>query len=219
MTAAMLWQTHSIGGGVAYSFGIADEVSWDVAMSQIDYEIFMYDMTIDGLPEENPKFHFFKEGIGGVKEEKKSLDTLENFIKRNGHENNQYMILKMDVEGAEWDFLETVSLETLNQFDQIIFEFHDMVAPKNFYQMGRTLALIEKLNITHALIHLHGNNFSKYVLIEGIGIIPDVLELTYLNRANRNFVDDAEIFLPTPVDFPNNPNLPEISLGFWNKFQ
>lgn len=69
VTAAMLWQTYSIGG-VAYSFGIANEVSWDVAMSQIDYEIFMYDMTIDGLPEENPKFHFFKEGIGGVKDEK-----------------------------------------------------------------------------------------------------------------------------------------------------
>ena len=36
------------------------------------------------------------------------------------------MILKMDVEGAEWDFLDTVDTKTLKQFDQIVFEYHEL---------------------------------------------------------------------------------------------
>lgn len=42
---------------IAYSFGINDDVSWDKAMASRGYDVFMYDHTIDGLPEENPRFH------------------------------------------------------------------------------------------------------------------------------------------------------------------
>ena len=78
-------------------------------MAQRGYEIFMYDMTIDGLPQENEHFHFFKEGIAGTEIKERNLNTLSNFIKRNGHEDKTNMILKMDVEGAEWGFLSTIS--------------------------------------------------------------------------------------------------------------
>ena len=188
-------------------------------MSKMNYDVFMYDMTINGLPLESPKFHFFKKGIGGRTDAEKSLDTLENFIKRNGHENHNEMILKMDVEGAEWDFLETVPLATLNQFDQIVFEFHDLTEPKTLAEMGRILKLIHKINSTHSLVHLHGNNYRHYVYVEDVGVIPNVLELTYLRRENHKFLDDEEIFLPRRLDFPNCPYLPDIPLGYWNKFQ
>lgn len=187
-------------------------------MSQRDYDIFMYDMTIDGLPMENEKFHFFKEGIGGTTDKEKSLDTLENFIKRNGHENNSNMILKMDVEGAEWDFLENVSSSTLNQFDQLLFEFHDLTRYKTDKEMIRTISLINKINLTHTLVHLHGNNFGHYINSGNFGVIPDVLELTYLRTANHQFHDDKKIFLPTKLDCPNGHRLPDIPLGYWNKF-
>ena len=206
------------GGGIAYSFGISTEISWDFAMSQRGYDIFMYDMTIDGLPLESEVFHFFKEGIGGRKDVEKSLDTLENFINRNGHENNHDMILKMDVEGAEWDFLENVSSSTLNQFEQLVFEFHDLTSPKTFEEMDRTLNLIDKINLTHTLVHLHGNNCGHYINVENIGVIPDVLELTYLRTENHKFHDDKEIFLPTHLDTPNNFQVADIPLGYWNKF-
>ena len=111
--------------GIAYSFGIRDEISWDNEIADCGYQVFMYDMTIEDIPYHRPEFHFFREGIGGTKDPIQKLDTLENFIARNGHQNSRNMILKMDVEGAEWDFLETVKSETLAQFDQIVLEFHD----------------------------------------------------------------------------------------------
>lgn len=187
-------------------------------MAHRDYNIFMYDMTIDKLPYENGKFHFFKEGIGGVKDESKLLDTLENFISRNGHENNSNMILKMDVEGAEWDFLETVSSDTLNKFEQIVFEFHDLIEEKTVEEMERTINLIDKINATHTLVHLHGNNNERYIKLKNIGVIPNVLELSYLRTENHSFSDDETILLPIVIDSPNTPVAPDIPLGYWNKF-
>lgn len=209
----------SKGGAVAYSFGISTEVSWDADMAKRGYDVFMYDMTIDKLPYENEKFHFFKEGIGGVKDETKLLDTLDNFIARNGHKNNSDMILKMDVEGAEWNFLETVSSETLNKFDQIVFEFHDLTVPKTSAEMERTINLIDKINATHTLVHLHGNNYRQFINVEDIGVIPDVLELSYLRTENYKFHDDKEIFLPSRFDIPNDSSMPDVPLGYWNNFK
>lgn len=53
-------------GGIAYSFGISTEISWDFAMSQRGYDIFMYDMTIDGLPFENEKFPFSRKVLAAL---------------------------------------------------------------------------------------------------------------------------------------------------------
>lgn len=203
--------------GIAYSFGISNDVSWDWDMATRGYEIFMYDMTIDALPKENPRFHFFKEGIAGIEIKEQNLNTLEHFIKRNGHEGKTNMILKMDVEGAEWSFLATVSSETLNQFDQMVFEFHDIIAPKNQSVMNATLACIKKINQTHSLIHLHANNNGSFLILDDKILFPDVLELTYVKTSNYELVDDENIYLPISFDQPNVSFRTDIPLGFWNK--
>lgn len=51
-------------GGIAYSFGINDDVSWDTDMANYGYDVYMYDHTIDRLPLDNPNFHFHKCGLG-----------------------------------------------------------------------------------------------------------------------------------------------------------
>ena len=203
--------------GIAYSFGISNDVSWDWDMAQRGYEIFMYDMTINALPKENPRFHFFKEGIAGIEIKEQSLNTLSHFIKRNGHEGKTNMILKMDVEGAEWSFLSTVSSETLSQFDQMIFEFHDLIEPKNQSLMNATLACLTKINQTHSLIHLHANNNGSLLIIDDKILFPELLELTYVKTSNYELVDDENIFLPISLDQPNQPFRQDIPLGFWNK--
>ena len=138
-------------GGIAYSFGICGDVSWDKYMAARGYDIFMYDHTIDGLPEENARFHWSKLGIvDGVTNDDR-LKDLEELISRNGHENQRDMILKMDVEGAEWGFFERVKPETLSQFSQMTFEFHEIV---NADWSQKILNGLCKVNETHQLIHV-----------------------------------------------------------------
>ena len=203
-------------GGVAYSFGISNEVSFDDDLANCGYQIFMYDMTIDDLPKHRPEFHFFKEGIGRVRDPINHLDTLEHFIARNGHQNQRNMILKMDVEGAEWDFLETVKSETLAQFDQIVFEFHSLAIGVDLVKSGMIISRLQKLNLTHQVVHIHGNNASGATIIFENALYPELLEVTYVNRANYEF-EDAEIILPNPnIDAPNLPDRRELILGNWN---
>lgn len=198
--------------GVAYSFGINNDVSWDSNMARYDYQVYMYDHTIQKLPETNSNFHYFHEGISGIDEETSPLKSLKYFINKNGHTKTKNMILKMDVEGAEWDFLETVDTKTLKQFDQIVFELHNLVRPSC---AERALKLLKKLNKTHQLIHLHGNN-SGYLLKIGDTIFPDVLEASYVNRDNYYTFDDKYVLLPSPLDVPNDMGRPDVVLGMWN---
>ena len=209
----------NVSGGVciAYSFGISNDVSWDWDMASRGYDIFMYDPTIDALPKNHERFHFFKQGILGIEIKEQSINTPENFIRLNGHANESNMILKMDVEGAEWSFLSTVTSETLNQFDQMVFEFHGMIKPKDQSVMNATLACLTKINRTHSLVHLHANNFGATLILDEKILMPDTLELTYVKTSNYELVDDENIFLPLPVDQKNNPNAQEIPLGRWNK--
>lgn len=201
-------------GGVAYSFGIGDDVSWDRDMASRGYDVFMYDHTIDGLPEKNPRFHYFREGIGDGSGENEKLKTLEEYITRNGHEEQRDMILKMDVEGAEWGFLESVKPETLAQFRQITFELHGMLNGK--FPFEQVLELLKKLNKTHQLIHLHPCNWGLSYFSWGNKNWFNTMEASYIRRDSYTISDDYAENLPLSIDRPDAYEWPDIGLGCWN---
>ena len=195
--------------GIAYSFGICDDINWDNDIADKGYDVFMYDHTVDKLPFERNKFHFFKKGISGISNINNNLNTLEYYIEQNGHKNYNNMILKMDVEGYEWDFLDTVNTDTLMQFNQIVIELHNLLQNNQ-----HKLHLLGKLNQTHQLVYLHGNNCSVVLQIEKC-IFPDTMEATYISKKVYNTID-TEINLPSSLDKPNDPSREDIILGNWN---
>ena len=198
--------------GIAYSFGISDNITWDIDMADYNYNVYMYDHTIQKLPYYKTNFRFFREGIAGYDYENQPLKTLDYYLTYNKHKKCKNMILKMDVEGAEWDFLETVSSNTLKQFDQIVFEFHNMIKPNS----DEKIPLLKKLNKTHQLIHLHGNN-TGFLIEFGNTVFCDVLEATYVNKDKYITEDSDEISLPLDIDYPNDAYRKEIILGKWNE--
>lgn len=200
-------------GGIAYSFGICDDVSWDKDVASRGYDVYMYDHTIDGLPERNPRFHWSKLGIADGVTNDDRLKTLEELISRNGHEGQRDMILKMDVEGAEWGFLESVKSETLSQFSQMTFELHDVINPSD---TERVLSILRKINKTHQLVHLHANNSGNYITIGGKNFCS-LFEVSYALRDKYKFSDEYDVNLPLEIDMPNVPVWPEIPLGHWNR--
>ena len=200
---------------IAYSFGINNDVSWDSDMVDRGYQVFMYDHTIKGLPMHKDGFNYFKQGIAGESKPSESLDTLENYMKINGHAGKTGMILKMDVEGAEWDFLETVPSRVLRQFDQIILEIHNLVRGCEDYEKQKRYTALKKLNETHRLVHLHGNNTGYQLQLKG-ATIPDVIEVTYVNKDKYKTQEVEVVSLPTALDKPNDPNREDICIENWN---
>ena len=193
---------------IAYSFGISNDVSWDTGMAQRGYEVYMYDPTIDSVPA-NPKFHFFKEGISGIDDNVLPYKTLEHLLHRNNH-TGEGMILKMDVEGAEWHFLETVSEETLAKFDQIVLEVHGIV---NTAVPEYMVQCLDKLNLTHTLVHVHGNNTAPWVRA-GERIYYNAMELTYISKKYHTYSGD--VYLPIDIDVPNASDMPPNKPVKWN---
>ena len=76
-----------------------------------------YDGTINSFPNSHPKIKFTKKNIGGTNTEKTT--NLHSLI-----EPKNNIFLKMDIEGGEYDWLHSLSKKQLNEFQQIVIEFH-----------------------------------------------------------------------------------------------
>ena len=221
----------------AYSCGINDDVSWDkdfVNRRGGGISIYMYDHTIDRLPEEHKDFHFFKTGITGIYDPSHpELETIPRLIAKNGHQNDYNMILKMDIEGYEWEVLENIDVDSLNHFSQIVIEMHWLIGqwfqPISVDNENKILFSLDKLNSTHQLVYIHGNNASPIlknpkdgtpiftppgIMRAGL-MLPNTIECTYLRKDKYKF-KQSKRFFPTQLDRPCDPGRPDINLGFWH---
>lgn len=197
--------------GVCYSLGVGPDVSWDLEMAERGAEIFQYDHTVTAPPSAHPKCRHFKVGITHDDTLAPNLRRIDTLVRENGHAGRRDMVLKIDIEGHEWDSLSVLSSEVLGQFRQILCELHGvrMLDMESF--RTRAVALFNKLRTTHHCIHVHGNNFGGMSVVAGTPV-ADVLELSYVRRADYVFMPSDEVF-PTELDGPNNTNLPDLFLG------
>jgi hypothetical protein len=199
----------------AYSFGIATDVSWDEYFANKGINVYMFDHTINKLPKKNENFNFFKLGITGF-EKIKDTQNLESLINLIGHQNAENLLLKMDVEGCEWDVLDEVESNILDQFSQIVIEFHDILPDTSTKQYEIMLKGLQKLNLTHQSIHVHANIAGGVPYVIGGLVLPTIIEVTFLRRKDfvKSFVSNSRNF-PTNLDQPTLKNWPEISLGMF----
>ncbi len=200
---------------IAYSFGIADDVSWDKDMADRGFDIFMFDHTIDALPFSNDRFHFVKKGIADSSEyDRKQFGDLAEILKENGHNTIDDMILKMDVEGAEYGFINSTGSNYLALFDQIVLEFHNLLSAKG---CNERLDALKKIITTHLPIHVHANNMGDVLYLDDL-VFADCLEVTFINKNKYSgFLDKMESTdLPIADDMPCWREVDEIRLGNWN---
>jgi len=196
----------------AYSFGICDDVSWDEAIANRGIDVFMFDHTIDRLPKYHPKFHYFKMGVTGY-EKGANLKTLGELIIENGHTTCKNLIMKMDVEGCEWDTFTETKSDVISQFSQIVVEFHNLFSAIYDQKHLSIMNVLKKINQTHQSIHVHANSRNNALWI-GPLVFPEVLEVTYIRRtdADDKLIANTRQF-PTEIDQTNVSNLPDIYLG------
>ncbi|NIJ38723.1 hypothetical protein FHR22_003447 [Sphingopyxis panaciterrae] len=196
------------GVEAAYSFGINDDVSWDLDMALRDVDIFQYDHTIDNLPIENSRFHWEQLGIAAFSSD--NMRSIGDLIKANGHQDSNNLILKCDIECAEWETLRHTPKSILSKFSQIVLELHDIRRLGNPEDDGARQAIVNLTN-SHRVIHVHGNNYGGVGIVGGI-CLPNVIELTLLRKDMDQFVASQSIF-PTPLDMPCNRSHADLYLG------
>lgn len=197
-----------------YSIGIADDVSFDMEMAKMGFKVKMFDHTISQLPDQHELFEFTPKGIAAKDAPPQfvSLKTILNTID-NSDKNN--FVLKMDIEGGEWDVLRVIDENILLNFRQIVLELHGMTDFESQENTQKRLSSLKMLNQSHQVIHIHANNNAPYEIISGIPF-PDVLEVSYARRSDfGQFSPSGEVYPIQGLDRPNVPFKADYSLPFW----
>lgn len=176
---------------VAYSIGIRNLIQFDKSLADKGIDIYMYDHTINKLPFENDRFHWKKIGMGGISEKAYNIQTLQEMMKENGHNKEKNMILKIDIEGAEWNSLKDIPENVLNQFKYILIEYH-------FFKIDLLLFynVLKKINKTHQVFYVHCCPFLGISYI-GNNRICTGIEVSYIIRKGYQFEKDESVY-PIP---------------------
>lgn len=190
---------------IAYSFGISNEISWDSGIAAKGIPVFMFDHTIDGIEQKNNNFHFFKIGLGGRRGN--SISTIKDIMSSHCHFGKN-IIIKMDIEGYEYEVFDSLDVEILKTFPQMIIEFHDVLSPENI----NFLMALEKINKYFQVVHIHPQNVYPRVRIDDNKILTNYIEVTFANRYFYGF-DDNIAALPLNIDYPTYQNSREIKIG------
>ena len=199
---------------VAYSFGIGNDVSWDEDIAERVTTVYMYDHTISKLPPYKNTDKLIWKPCGISSSTSGVFSTLQRFIFINGHSTKNNMILKLDVEGAEYDVIASTPTDVFEHFSQIVIEFHNMHI---FENIDTACFALEKLLKTHMPIHVHANNVGRILKINDVNM-PELLEVTYINK--KLFKGDEEltecIYPRNEIDVRNCYYNNDIILGYWN---
>jgi hypothetical protein len=188
----------------AYSYGIAGVDAWgcDVA-GELGVPVHQYDCFETTVPAcaGGVEHIFHAECIGPAREtiEGRPFDTLGNHIEKNGDDSKR-IVLKMDVEGSEWESLRTASDATLQAIDQLAIEFHGIEDPAY-------VEAAERLSQFFYVANIHANN---HVCLPGFDPFSGtVFEALLVNK--RIAIVDPNIAprIPSAADAPNNPLRPD----------
>jgi hypothetical protein len=187
---------------VLFSIGVGDNVSFDEECERRVSRVVLVDHTV---PNFNPP-------IGNFEIIRKPLVPGE--VSGNGVTIHQLLsqqvdakdyVLKVDIEGAEWEILSELTSSDLVKFRQIILEFHGL---NNFLNLEEKLSALKKLASTHSPIVVHANNQGSHRFVSGM-FLPDVLEVTWARTNSYTFHSDWNQDIRNLLS-PNSPDLPSI---------
>ena len=152
------------GVAAGYSYGIGGYDKWGCDIStRFDVTLHQYDCfntKRPACPGGDTIFHAECVGVSRTVDRDRVFDTIENQLVKNG-DRAKRLVMKMDVEGAEWEALLSAPDEVLQQIDQLAIELHWLRdSERRWTHDPRYLALVERLQRHFHVAHLHFNNYS-----------------------------------------------------------
>jgi hypothetical protein len=87
------------------------------------------------------------------------FDTVTNQFRKNG-DSSKRIVLKIDVEGAEWNAFLSTPDATFEQIDQMAVEFHLIEDEQGHWVQAKHLQVVRRLKQFFHIGHIHFNNMS-----------------------------------------------------------
>ena len=189
------------GAQAVYSYGIGTEDEWGCAIATaLNTPVHQYDCFTRWRPRCATAPSDFHDECVGAKAESvdgRPFDTLTNQIAHNG-ESAKRLILKMDIEGAEWEALLATADSVLEKIDQLPMELHGI-------NDQRMIDVVRKLKRTFYPANLHFNNYACSSDVEPFR--ARAFQVLWVNK--RLTEPDPTRAAPSPTAPPNAPDDPK----------
>jgi hypothetical protein len=196
----------------AISIGIGGNVSWDLDVAKRGLPIGMFDPTIAAEPTVVIGGTFHRIGLGTPEQASASglaLEPLARLLELANAPATGDLILKIDIEGAEWDALADV--DDFARYPQIVLELHDIGRLADADSAVNVLHLLRAIQATHLPVHVHANNEAGLAAF-GAYWLPEVLEVSYVRRDLARGARPADA-IDTQLDTPSNARFSDLSLA------
>ena len=200
-----------------YSFGVGENDVFERVMCSYVSKVFAYDWEERDCEKDPQNLFFERRGIS----ENFFYDTLFGYDS----------ILKIDVEGAEWEVLDSIAETALFPFAQIGIEFHFWYVPPvfpgdfspyftkvlgefysnvNLFLFERYQRVLEKIQRTFFCFHIHANNSLPGSCVEEV-FFPPLLEMSFVNKrlTGRAQKLSKQYFPMMDLDVPNKSDRPD----------
>lgn len=198
--------------GCLFTYGVGDNIDFELDFIKLtNKKCKLFDHTINGsfidnyVSITNGLLSFYNEGLGNDN----NCKSFEHHYKQ--LQINEEVLLKIDVEGCEYDYFETADIDFIkNTCNCILLEIHNI---EDLQTQSRLITILQKINKHFMIFHIHGNNYSttfKYKNFE----IPNALELSFINKKYVQSYEKYKDYSLTYLDFPNDSNQKDLSLNF-----
>jgi hypothetical protein len=196
----------------AYSYGISGYDGWGCDISrQLKVNVHEYDcFNLQEPVCEAGTLVFHPECVAGDRHkdaEGRLFDTPASQIARND-DAGRHLVVKMDVEGAEWETLLKMSNSTLDQIDQLAVEFHGANG-------SQFKDVMEKLKRRFYIANLHFNNYS--CAPSNWPFPAWAYEVLFVNKRVA-ILDRGKRAEYSPLNTPNKPSASDCQSITWVPF-
>lgn len=160
---------------VVYSYGVNKDLSFELELiGRTGCEVHGFDPTVGGVPPDckgNPHITFHKQALGPVSEPSDMfmmVETLMDTMKRQGH--SFVDVLKVDIEGSEWDTFRAMLPERALPFGQLLIELH-------FRDVSEVFEFFENMDTHGFRIFMRETNHNPCAA----GKLPIAVEFSLIN--------------------------------------
>ena len=187
-----------------YSYGISGYDGWGCAVAKRTgitvHEYDCFDLHVPACDGGATVFHGeCVAGIASTDKDGRVFDTPQNQFAKNGDAAKR-IVMKIDVEGAEWETFLRTPADVLQRIDQLAVEFHGA-------KEQRALDVVRKLKQHFYIANLHFNNYS---CVDGLAPFPAWgYEALFVSKRIGVVDPRATGMDPAAPNAPNNPDVPD----------
>jgi hypothetical protein len=196
-------------GNVAagYSYGISGYDGWGCQVATtLGIPVHQYDCFDTRQPacDAATTFHAECIGVESGSIDGRAFDTIEHQLQKNGHGTSS-VVVKMDVEGAEWDSLLEAPDAVLERVDQLAIELHGV-------NEVRFVSVVQRLRRFFHVANVHMNNFSCAADVSPFPAFA--YEVLFVSkRLGQVDATAPPPPMPHPLDSPNIPDRPDCQVA------